>query len=111
MIISTSILRSAIRSYNRKRKIMEHYSKSQAANAGLSAAFDSFVLLVSLLFFVLELLVLYYSIGIAISCTKGGPERIVHIVLATIFTLPYILLNVIFNKCANSNLRSENITA
>ncbi len=48
-----------------------------------------------------------YAIIIAITCTKSGAERVTHLILATTVTLPYMLLNVIFNKCAIDTLRNS----
>ena len=109
MIISTTALKNAIVNYNNVKRSKENYGIGSSAVAGMSAAFVTFSLVVAIIFFVLELLVLFYSISIAIGCTKGGPERVVHIVLAIIFTLPYALLNVLFNKCAKKVLRSDSV--
>lgn len=107
MLVSGSILKSAIERYNNKKKTIERYSGGQSASAGVSAAFDSFVLVVAMVFFVLELIVLYFAVSVAIKCTRGGPERIVHIVMANTFTLPYMLLNTLFNDCAKKTLRGD----
>lgn len=108
MLISGSALKQAIERYQRSKRIHEKYSRLQSASAGMSAAMASFVLVVAVIFFALELLVLFYSITIALNCTVPGPERIVHIVLAVTFTLPYALLNLLFNPCATTTLRNSN---
>ena len=41
----------------------------------------------------MELLLLFYGLKIAISFSKGGVEKKVNVVLATMFTMPYVLLN------------------
>ena len=107
MIISTSILKNAIEKYNQyqSQKKKEKFTTSLVAESGISAAFTSFLLVIALIFFVLELIVLFYAVNIAIVCTKGGPERIVNVVLAIVFTIPYVLLNILFNACAKQTLR------
>lgn len=107
MIVSSSMLKGAVEKYQRTRSLKERYSKSKSANAGINAAFASFTLVVAVIFFALELVVLFYAIGMAINCTQGGPERIVNVVLAMTFTIPYVMLNLLFNKCAKDTLRGN----
>ena len=106
MLISSTLLKNSIENYNKvQKKNQENYSFGEAAMAGTNAAFVSFFLVVSLVFFILELVLLYYAINMALVCTEGGPERIVNMVLAVIFTLPYVLLNILFNDCAKQSLK------
>lgn len=106
MIVSSSILKTAVEKYQHARRSKEHFSRTGAVSSGINSAFASFGLVVALIFFVLELLVLFYAIGMALNCSKGGPERIVNVVLAVAFTFPYVLLNILFNQCAKDTLRS-----
>jgi hypothetical protein len=66
---------------------------------GLSITFALVVLMI-------ELLILFYSVGIALRCTKPGTERFVHIVLLIMFPFPYALVSVIANPCAKEYLNS-----
>jgi hypothetical protein len=108
MLISGSILYSAAEKYQRVRRIKERYSEDSVATPvdGAAAAFSTFTLLVAIVFLMLEILLLFYAIGIAITCSTPGAERIVHLVLATTFTLPYMLLNTILSGCAKQRLRT-----
>ena len=113
MLISSTLLKNSLENYNRiqkKNKVSEgtqenYFSDGEAVGAGTSAAFVSFSLVVSFVFFVLELVLLFYAINMALVCTEGGPERIVNIVLAVIFTLPYVMSNILFNDCAKQSLK------
>lgn len=108
--MSGTILKSSLDRYRQARKDRENFSaisSGDSAGAGAGAAFSSFALVVSVIFFVLELVLLFYAINMALVCTKGGPERIVNIVLAITFTIPYVMLNILFNKCAKNSLRSD----
>jgi len=107
MLVSTTMLKKSVEKYQQNRRSMESYSKFESAEAGASAAFITFSLIVALIFVVIELLVLFYAINIALTCTKPGKERTVHVLLAVMFTAPYMLLNVLFNKCAISMLRKK----
>jgi hypothetical protein len=103
MLISSYLLQNSYKNYQR---VKENFTTGQAIEAGTSAAFVSFSLVVSIIFFILELLLLFYGIKIAIYCSEPGPERIVNLVLVTMFTMPYMLLNILFNKCAKTCLQS-----
>ena len=108
MLISSSLLKSAVENYQLKKKNRkENYSRVDSIDAGISGAFASFSLVVALIFFALELIVLFYAITIAINCTEPGAERIVNVVLAVVFTIPYMLLNILFNQCAKSTLKGN----
>ena len=91
--------------YKYQKAKAEKYDSGEVIAAGASASFLSFGLVLATIFLVLEILVLFYAISIALQCTRPGPERIIHIVLAITFTLPYVLLNVMFNKCAQDSLQ------
>ena len=105
MLFSTSILNDAIKKYQKKRK--ESFSQGETIIAGFGAGFTSFMLVFALVFFAFEIILLYFAVLIAISCTQGGYERIVHVVLAMTFTLPYMLINVFFNDCAKNILKNS----
>ena len=104
MIISTNLLKNAIEKYNYRKINKEGYTNMESVNAGISASFDTAFLITSVIFFTLEVLVMLYSIVIALRCSQAGPERVIHIVLAVTFTLPYALLMLLFNKCASKAL-------
>ena len=107
MLVSTTMLKRAVEKFQQNRRSMESYSKFESAEAGASAAFVTFALIIAIIFLIIELLVLFYAIDIAFKCTNPGKERTVHILLAIMFTAPYMLLNIFFNKCAKTTLRSD----
>jgi NADH:ubiquinone oxidoreductase subunit 3 (subunit A) len=100
MIISTNLLKNAIEKYSKGKRKREGYSSIESINAGISASFDSAFLIIAIIFFTLEVLVMFYCVVIALNCSQPGPERVIHVVLAVTFTLPYALLMLLFNKCA-----------
>ncbi len=109
MIVSGIVLKSALDRYRHTRKNKENkenYSLGESMEAGASAAFASFSVAVAVIFFVLELVLLFYAINMALGCTEAGPERIVNIVLAITMTIPYVMLNILFNKCAKKSLQT-----
>lgn len=82
---------------------------AQSSADGVSRAFDSFLLAAALLFFILELFLLFYALSIALRCTKAGPERILHVGLAAVFTTPYALVAAFFSKCAQDTLQNSTV--
>ena len=105
MIISTSIFKKAYSDRQKAQKRQkEGYTMLESTNAGMSMGFAPGFLVISTVFVILELIVLFYSIGIAMNCSSSRPERIIYIVLAITFTFPYALLNIIFVPCAKKTL-------
>lgn len=111
MLISSQLLQTALNNYNKthpnKENYKEDYSFAYAVGAGTQAAFVNFAIVVAIVFFILELILLFFAIKMVLDCTEPGPERIVHMVLAVMFTLPYVLLNTIFNDCSKKSLKSK----
>jgi ABC-type arginine transport system permease subunit len=105
MFISTNFLKNSIEKYNIAKKENFEISK-KSINKGVSESFNTFIVIIAMIFFILELCMLYFGIYIALNCTKSVQERIVHLVLVTFFTMPYMLLNVLFNPCAKEYLRN-----
>ena len=116
MIISLNILNNSIRKYKKKKKLSDKnrenydkggYNKGESAGAATDAVFNVYMIIISIIFVILELILLFYAINIALVTTKGGAERVVHIVLAIIFTVPYMLIQCTFNPNAIKVLRNE----
>jgi hypothetical protein len=64
------------------------------------------MVIIALIFFILELFLLYFAISIAIYCSSSREERAVNFVLATIFTAPYVLIKIIFEPCSKQYLKN-----
>ncbi len=118
MLISTAFLAKAAKTYNdakkRQQKVREKYkemygtvSVGQSLGRGINTGFELFILMIAVVFFLLELVVLFYSIMMAFSCTKPGAERVVHVVLSILFTFPYALISIFFSPCAKAALRGN----
>ena len=80
---------------------------SKAIKKGAKKTFTLVALVATAILFLMELLMLFYALNIAWNCSKPGAERAVHFILAVTFTLPYMLLNVTFNKCGMKVLRTN----
>lgn len=101
MITSFTLLQNSLDRYKRSK---EKYSKWDASTVGISSGVSFGFLVIALLFFLMEIFVLFFAVNIAIECTKPGSERVIHVVMAIVFTLPYMLLNLFFGKCSNHML-------
>ena len=112
MLFSVTFLRRVMKDRSistktrKKEEYSNRYSQLDSLDAGMGLGFSTGFLIISVLFLILELLLLFYSIGIVLQCTKPGPERIVHMVLAIMFTAPYALFSVLLNPCAKKYLTS-----
>lgn len=115
MLVSGTLLKNSFDRYQKSKKgdsaeyFNEKYGVWESTTAGISSSVDLFIFIVSLVFFVIEVLLIYYAIALALKCTKSGTsERVAHLSLAIFFTFPYILLSVFFGKCAQEKLSSTN---
>ena len=104
MLISTTFLKNSLENYNIAKNKEYYNSSRKAIKSGLSASFYTFILVISFIFFIMELFMLYFAISIAIYCSTSNQERVVNFVLATIFTAPYVLLKMLFEPCTKSYL-------
>ena len=108
MFISYSNLKNSIEKYKentkREEKLdkVENYENCHSFENGFTRAFDTFVLVLSIIFFIFELILLYFAIFIAINCSKSREEKIINFVLAITFTIPYVFFSILFNPCAKN---------
>jgi hypothetical protein len=111
MIYSISNLQKSIEKYNESQKARENFTCNSVnkATTCFKDVFDLIMVVVSTVLCIFELLAVYYALVIAVKCTVEGPERIVHIVLAVTIPLPYLLMNMLFNKCATDTLRGADL--
>jgi hypothetical protein len=108
MYLSTCMLNNAWCNYKNCNQNMMMMTPNHAKDKELSTAgkvLAVIVLIFALIFFILEVLVLVYAVVIALRCGKSGPEKVVHLVLAVTFTLPYMLIMTVFSPCGKRVLR------
>jgi hypothetical protein len=56
---------------------------------------------------IIEVALLYFALDIAVNTTQSGAERFVHVVLAVVLTLPYLLFSVLLSTKAQNVLRGN----
>lgn len=111
MLVSSFALKNSLEKYKKsKRRGKNNKSKrvkrSSALRSTQSSSNSALSVAAAVVFLILELIVLYYAIALAFSCTQKGPERIVNVILAVLFPFPYLMLNILLNGCAKSTLQS-----
>lgn len=62
----------------------------------------------SLLFLIMELILFYYAIIIAKTCSRSGDELLINIIFAIIFTTPYVFFSMLSNPCAKDLFIKKN---
>jgi hypothetical protein len=78
----------------RKINTIENYNRNKIFDA-------SHILFYSALLFVfMELVLFYYAVIIAKTCSKNKDEFIINIILSIIFTTPYVFFSMMSNPCA-----------
>lgn len=93
MLLSSSILAKTKSDY-------DEAVRKNPGKEGASIGFMAALLTLAFIIFVLEIIVLFHAVNIAIRCSKPGPERISHVVLALFFTYPYLLVALFLAPCA-----------
>jgi hypothetical protein len=99
MIFSVCLLNNSLIAHKKAQK-SEHFSVID----GDKNSYSLIWVIVGLIFLAMELALLYYAINMAMECSRPGPERIINVILALMFTMPYVLLNTLFNKCFKAKL-------
>ena len=106
MLISSTLLKNSLENYNNIKRKEKFTMSGDAVKSGLTTSFYTFILVIAVIFFILELFLLYFAISISIYCSTSKEERIVNFVLATIFTAPYILIKITFDPCTKEYLKN-----
>ena len=111
MIISGNFLRTSFDKYNQLKKIHQNnnYLKKSKDHNDLSLSFYKFILVLAIIFFIMELVLLYFAILIAINCAESDKERVLNFIMATMFTSPFILTKIVFDPCTKSYLKNGSI--
>ena len=109
MIVSLQMLKNSVENYKKKTEetSKENFEWSKKAmKKGAKNAFELFILIIAIIFFIFELVLLFFAVYIAIYCSKSKEERIINFVLAITFTTPYVLLQTLFNPCAKTYIQN-----
>ena len=97
MIISSVNLSNAIKNFEANR---ENFGLVNEPSRDVCVS----CIILALILFVIEVSVLYFALTIAWNISDSNAERFLNVVLALTLTLPYLLLNLLFNARAKNVL-------
>lgn len=104
MLFSTTILKNSIERYKNSKEYFtqndDNDKNKKTQLTGFELAFAIFLLIISIIFLILELILLYFAVSIAMKCSNTKAERIVNFIMAVTFTLPYVLIKTTFDPCS-----------
>lgn len=99
MLISGTVLSKTI-----KEVRDEYLNVTNRSKGDKPSMYPRVSLGLSIVYFILELVVMFYSLSFAMSCSTSNPEKVVNMVLAFTFPLPYAMFNLLLNPCFKSSL-------
>ena len=95
MLTSLYSLKGAIEKFEKNK---ENFTDNSSKSVCISC------IVVALVVVVVEVALLYFAVMIALANSTSPAEQFVNVVLAIMFTMPYLLLNVVFNPVARQEL-------
>ena len=108
MYVSISLLKKSCDRYF-KNNLKENFddSKDNDSTSKVASNVNCMFLIASIVFFVIELILLIFALRIAISSSDSGENRLLHVLLAITFTMPYLLLMTVAGAKFNSSSRQN----
>lgn len=98
MLISYNALQYALyKDKNLNEKYQEKYQEKYKNAHEITIQF-------AIILLVFELVLLYFALSMAVQVSKSKKQLFVHIMMATLFTLPYVFYNVVFETPAYQTL-------
>jgi len=106
MLISTTVLKNSIDRLNEvSREGYRHGGCDNNNNKKRNNCVACVVLGITIL--IIEVALLYFALDIAVNTTSSGAERFVHVILAVVITMPYLLFSVLLNPKATQVLKGD----
>lgn len=106
MLLSCLLFKNSTDQYN--ATIKENYGKGKDKDKDdkdYSKCLACIIIAVVIL--IIEVALLYFALDIAVNTTQSGAERFVHVLLAVLFTMPYLLFSVLLSSKAQQVLRGN----
>jgi hypothetical protein len=97
-------LKKAVEKYRAKKTLMAE-SENNEVEESLFVEIRN--LIVYTLLFILEVIITVYAIAVAIGCTTGGIDTVIHVSLAVLFGPWYLLSMIVFSKSARDKLNGS----
>jgi len=105
MYVSISLLKKSCDRYF-KNNLKENFDDKESTSK-VASNLNCMFLITSIIFFVIELILLIFALRIAISSSQSGQDRLLHVLLAITFTMPYLLLMTVAGSKLNSSSSSR----
>ena len=99
MIIGYILTNNAIENFNK-----ENYKNTRASSSCDNKNGCLTLLILAVVILVIEISLLYYAISVAVAVSKSPELMFINVMLAIVITLPYLLLNILFNPAAKAAL-------
>ncbi len=74
-------------------------SRILGASEGMTDGMLFLMYVFAISFLILDIMVLFFAISIALKCSKPGIQRVAHVAMALFFTFPYVLVSLFFSPC------------
>ena len=100
MIIGSLLLKNSLDTFSRNK---ENYCDDTTNDKK-----DMAMIIVSTVIVLIEIALFYFAVDIAINITTTNSERFIHVMLALLFTMPYLLIMSTLNQSAINRLKSKN---
>ena len=104
MLISTTVLKNSIDRLNQvSREGYRHGGRDNDKDRTRCVA----CVVLGITILIIEVALLYFALDIAVNTTSPGAERFVHVILAVVITMPYLLFSVLLNPKATQVLKGD----
>ena len=97
MIIGSLFLKNSLDNFVRNKENFGDDSMTEQKSMSM--------IIISTVIVLVEIALFYFAVDIAINVTTSNSERFVHIMLALLFTMPYLLAMVVFSEPAKLRLQ------
>ncbi len=104
MIVGLSFLEHASKRLNESKKSMKTHENFETSSSSVQAIEGAemgilfVVYMIAVAFLILELLLLFYAVQLAMRQSQPGMNRIAHVSLAMFFTFPYLMFSLFLGK-------------
>lgn len=105
MLISTTVLKNSIDRLNEVSREGYRHGGNGDKNKDRTRCVACVVL--GIIILIIEVALLYFALDIAVNTTSSGAERFVHVILAVVITMPYLLFSVLLNPKATQVLKGD----
>ena len=102
MFLSTTLLQNTYLNLF-KNHMIENFQHKRTDIEHQRIMVNNVLFLTAILFFIMELILFYFSIIVSLKCARNRTELIIYFIFSISFTTPFLLFMMLSNKdCINS---------